>query len=141
VLPAVLVFAALFVLLLAGRIGGAKRADWLPRWPALVFAGAAIFALFKGAITPAVMLGVLAVGAWYFWPSLSNRRTAQPLRAEVEETEARTILGVGPGATDAEIRSAYRERMRRAHPDRGGSHADAARLTAARDRLLTRRRG
>lgn len=130
------------MLLLAGRIGGAKRADWLPRWPALVFAAAAIFALFRGALTPAVALAVLAVLAWYFWPSLSQRRPTEPtLRVDVEEAEARRILGVGPKATDAEIRTAYRERMRRAHPDQGGSHANAARLTAARDRLLARRRG
>jgi hypothetical protein len=140
VLPAVLVFAALFVLLLAGRFGGARRADWLPRWPALVFAAAAIFALFRGALTPAVALGVLAVLAWYFWPSLTKRRHASIMQPDVEEAEARRILGVTPTATDAEIRAAYRERMRRAHPDRGGSHAAAARLTAARDRLLARRR-
>jgi hypothetical protein len=29
--------------------------------------------------------------------------------------------------------------MARAHPDRGGRHADAARLTAARDFLLKKR--
>jgi hypothetical protein len=113
----------------------------MPRWPALIFAGAAIFALFKGAVTPAVMLVVLSVLSWYFWPSLSAGRTPPTARPSVEEVEARAILGVGPGATEAEIRSAYRERMRRAHPDRGGSHAEAARLTAARDRLLARRRG
>jgi hypothetical protein len=139
VLPAVLLFAALFVLLLAGRIGGAKRADWLPRWPAIVFAGAAIFALFKAAITPAIMLGALAVLSWFFWPLLA-KRPAAVLRPDVEEVEAQAILGVAPNATDAEIRAAYRARMRQAHPDQGGSHADAARLTAARDRLLARRR-
>ena len=138
-LPAVLVFAAVFVLLLAGRIGGAKRADWLPRWPALVFASAAIFALFKAATTPAIMLGALAVLSWFFWPLLAKPPAAVP-RPDVEEAEAYAILGVAPNATDAEIRSAYRERMRQAHPDQGGSHAGAARLTAARDRLLARRR-
>lgn len=140
-LPAVLVLVALFVLLLAGRIGGAKRADWLPRWPALVFATAAIFVLFKGALTPALILGVLAVLSWRFWPTLSQRRPVQTARPDVEEAEARTILGVGSVATEAEIRAAYRQRMRRAHPDHGGSNAAAARLTAARDRLLARRRG
>ena len=139
VLPAVLIFAALFVLLLAARIGGAKRADWLPRWPALVFAAASLAALFRGAITPVLGLAALAALAWLFWPSLTKRPTAPAVN--VEDAEARSILGVGPVATDAEIRTAYRERMRKAHPDHGGSHAAAARLTAARDRLLARRRG
>jgi hypothetical protein len=31
--------------------------------------------------------------------------------------------------------------MASAHPDRGGAHAQAARLTAARDRLLRRLHG
>jgi hypothetical protein len=142
VLPAVFVLAALFVLLFAARLGGAKRADWLPRWPALVFAAAAIIALFRGAVAPAVALSVLAALSWYFWPQLTKLRKAQSApHPDVEEVEARAILGVGPNATEAEIRAAYRQRMRRAHPDRGGNHADAARLTVARDRLVRRRRG
>jgi curved DNA-binding protein CbpA len=53
-----------------------------------------------------------------------------------QDAEARAVLGVGSTATAAEIRAAYRSKMAHAHPDRGGAHADAARLTAARDRLL-----
>ena len=49
---------------------------------------------------------------------------------------ARSILGVRPGATPAEIESAYRRLIRRAHPDQGGSDGLAAQLNAARDRLL-----
>ena len=63
----------------------------------------------------------------------------QRVQAPPGEAEARAILGVGPAATEAEIRQAYREKMARAHPDRGGRHADAARLTAARDFLLKKR--
>lgn len=50
--------------------------------------------------------------------------------------EARRVLGVAHNATAAEIRSAHRSRMKRAHPDRGGSTSDAARLNQARDILL-----
>ena len=50
--------------------------------------------------------------------------------------EARDILGVAPGATRLEIEAAFRRLMQRAHPDHGGSAGLAARINAARDRLL-----
>jgi hypothetical protein len=50
--------------------------------------------------------------------------------------EARSILGVEPGATTAEVRVAYKRLMQRAHPDKGGTAGLAAQLNAARDRLL-----
>lgn len=57
-------------------------------------------------------------------------------RGGMSESEARSILGVGSEAGRAEIESAYRRLMQRAHPDRGGSAGLAAQLNAARDRLL-----
>ncbi len=50
--------------------------------------------------------------------------------------QARSILGVGPAATAADIRAAYKRLMRRAHPDLGGTSGLAAQLNAARDRLI-----
>jgi curved DNA-binding protein CbpA len=50
--------------------------------------------------------------------------------------DARSILGVEPQATTAEIKAAYTRLMQRAHPDKGGSAGLAAQLNAARDRLL-----
>jgi hypothetical protein len=50
--------------------------------------------------------------------------------------EARDILGVAPGASRPEIEAAFRRLMLRAHPDHGGSAGLAARINAARDRLL-----
>jgi hypothetical protein len=50
--------------------------------------------------------------------------------------DARSILGVEPEATTADIRAAYTRLMQRAHPDKGGSAGLAAQLNAARDRLL-----
>ncbi|HEY1879976.1 MAG TPA: DnaJ domain-containing protein [Caulobacteraceae bacterium] len=50
--------------------------------------------------------------------------------------DARALLGVSETATAAEIEAAYRRLMLRAHPDQGGTDALAAKLTAARERLI-----
>lgn len=46
------------------------------------------------------------------------------------------VLGVGPGASKADIVDAYRRRAMRAHPDQGGSAAAMAELNRARDEAL-----
>ncbi|MCJ2015724.1 DnaJ domain-containing protein [Methylobacterium sp. J-076] len=56
------------------------------------------------------------------------------------QEEAYQILGLERGASTQEIRSAHRTLMKRAHPDQGGSVEGAARVNAARDRLLNRHR-
>jgi hypothetical protein len=139
VLPVLLIVTAIFALLFVARLGGSHRAELMKRWPAVAFAGAALLAVSRGAIWPAIAFAALAALAWTWWPAIersvrkSAPRTAAP---DPADAEARAILGVGPTATSSEIRAAYRSKMARAHPDRGGSHAEAARLTAARDRLL-----
>ena len=51
-------------------------------------------------------------------------------------TEWYDVLGVKPTATKGEIDAAYRSLMQTAHPDRGGSHNQAATLNRARDDAL-----
>lgn len=58
----------------------------------------------------------------------------------MSRAEAYAILGVGPGASEADIRAAHKRLMRAAHPDGGGSDWVASRVNQARDVLLGRRR-
>jgi hypothetical protein len=137
-----LALAALFALLFVARVGGARRRQVMERWPAFVLAGAALFAFARGGWLPGIALALAAGAAWELYPRLTARRTQTEKKSAPDpaDVEASAILGVGENATASEIRSAYRTRMAQAHPDRGGSHAEATRLTAARDRLLRNKR-
>lgn len=48
-----------------------------------------------------------------------------------EPGDWRSVLGLGQGATLTDAEARWREMMRTAHPDIGGSHAEATRLNAA----------
>jgi hypothetical protein len=53
-----------------------------------------------------------------------------------EAAPALAVLGLGPGATEADVRRAYRRLALETHPDRGGSAEAFRRITAARDHAL-----
>lgn len=46
-----------------------------------------------------------------------EHRAPQPPREQPSRSKARRVLGVGPEADQAEIRSAYRDRVKEVHPD------------------------
>lgn len=54
--------------------------------------------------------------------------------------EALEVLGLEPGADEAEIRAAHKRLLRLVHPDRGGSAYLAKKVYQARDTLLNQRR-
>jgi hypothetical protein len=93
------------------------------------------FLVVRGALVAGLALG--AVGVWLAlaarWPRPSLTRPPSGDAMSLEE--ARSILGVGPQASAAEVRQAYTRLMRRAHPDQGGTSGLAAQVNAARDRL------
>lgn len=84
-----------------------------------------------------VCIVLLVIGAWSATTARRPAaRKAKPSSNAPGLTEARSILGVGPDASKAEIQAAYARLIRLAHPDKGGTAGLAAQLNAARDRLL-----
>ena len=73
------------------------------------------------------------------WRGADEAGTPPPTTT-MDERTALEILGLGPGAAEAEIKIAHRELMARLHPDHGGSSYLAAQLNQARDYLLRKRR-
>jgi DnaJ homolog subfamily C member 19 len=72
----------------------------------------------------------------------SNQQQAPPpppgRQGNMTREEAFEVLGLHPGASEAEIRAAHHRLMRAAHPDSGGSDWVATRINLARDILLGR---
>ncbi|MNS63891.1 Dna-J like membrane chaperone protein [compost metagenome] len=100
-------------------------------------------ALFAGAVLAAsrgVWIAAIGMAGAGLWLAVQSRiRPAAPRAPVAErltEAEARAILGVSADATAQEVQAAWRRLMARAHPDQGGTEGLAARVNAARDRLL-----
>lgn len=134
----VLAAIAVWALIRLGRQSeGRRRGQWrvaATLFSGVMLAGGALLA-FKGAWLPAV--GLIGAGLWL--TVASRQRTVPSRQADaLSDSEARSILGVPVGASPEAINTAWRRLMGRAHPDQGGTEGLAARLNAARDRLLKR---
>jgi DnaJ-domain-containing protein 1 len=115
---------------------GPRRGQW--RVAATLIAAALLgggaLALSRGAWITGVGLCAAAL-----WLTLASRIRSVPPRGEgLSDAEARSILGVSADATAQDITAAWRRLMARAHPDQGGTEGLAAKLNAAKDRLLKR---
>ena len=131
----ILGIAVFIVLVWLGRRGPREPNEWRSAagiiGMACIVAGIAV--LLRGMTVAGTLIIIVGLGL-----ALVARRI--PLSfGPMTDAQARRILGVEEGATDAEIQSAYRARMRTAHPDQGGSADEAARLNAARDKLTGKR--
>ena len=85
--------------------------------------------------------GLVGAGAYLIWSSRIRYAPIRPVSVRTEpidDAEARSILGVDGDASPQAIQAAWRRVMARAHPDQGGTEGLAARVNAARDRLLKR---
>ncbi|MGK9166545.1 hypothetical protein KXR53_09630 [Inquilinus limosus] len=71
-----------------------------------------------------------------FGPDWTKQDGAGVRKGEMSEAEAYALLGLAAGASPAAVKAAHRRMMKRHHPDRGGSADMAAKLNAARDKLL-----
>lgn len=65
-----------------------------------------------------------------------GERRSSPWGSGMTHAQAREVLGVGPGASDDEIRDAHRREMMKHHPDHGGTDEQATRINQAKDLLL-----
>lgn len=135
------------LLVLMSALGAFSRADiasikqlglWVVAIGGLLLA---VLLLFTGrgatAIVALVALGPLV---WSWLGETRPRRPAGPpprrSTTRMSREEAYQVLGLVPGASEADIRAAHRRLMRAAHPDAGGSDWLAARVNEARDVLL-----
>ena len=86
-----------------------------------------------GRVLPGVLLACLGIVL-----AVTARRGSLPAPTmdKTELAEAREILGVAANATREDIQAAYARLIRAVHPDAGGTSGLAARINAARDRLL-----
>lgn len=121
------------------RSPGVRRGRWRVGAGLLAAAmlGAGALVAVRGGYAKGSLLILAALGLAMIARTDRTRRPRRPPRGTaLDEAQARAILEVGETADEAEIKAAYARLMRRAHPDRGGTAEAAARLNAARDRLL-----
>ena len=134
----------LALLVLMGAVGAFSRAQvasikqfgiWTLAIGGLLLSVLLLFTRGPAGLGTLVLLGPL-LWSWVGQarPGAAPRRPAPGGR--MTRAEALDVLGLKPGATEADIRAAHHRLMRAAHPDAGGSDWLASRINQARDVLL-----
>jgi hypothetical protein len=127
---------ALWALVRLGRqTEGPGRGQWRVSATLVAAAclGGGVLALARGSW---MIGGGLIVAGLYLVFASRIRAIVRSAESGMSLKEARDTLGVGADATAEQINIAWKRLMARAHPDQGGTQGLAARLNAARDRLL-----
>lgn len=103
---------------------------------ALAAVGAVVSGMRGGWVASLFLVGL---SAWLGHRARQTFQTAKDVTdGAMSLDEAHRVLGVDATADRAAIERAYRNRMRDGHPDHGGTDAVAARINAARDRLIAK---
>lgn len=142
--------AAIFGLLVyvgrQSKSGKIKPGPWIKQGRALVSVAAVAVAIggFVAIMRGQYLLGSLIVSAAFAMAGGARFRhqakTPPPEGTNsLTEVEAYRLLGLPVGSDRKTILRAWKDRMKDAHPDQGGSNERAAKINAARDVLLKRR--
>ena len=137
-MPYILLGLAAFALLVwVGR--RARPVLARPEWKiaSATMAGIALIGGGLLAVTGRVIPGAVLAAVGLVLVMTARRGELPTPRLDATDlAEAREILGVAAGASREEIQAAYARLIRAVHPDAGGTSSLAARINAARDRLL-----
>lgn len=133
----------------AARMDSAKLGKTLRLTAGAGLAAIAVFLGVSGRLAVAIPLAVLAFylltgkqlflqGRIFPGQDRTGRAAgeARPSRSRMSRAQAYRVLNLLPSASEEEIARAYRDLMKRVHPDHGGSEHFAAELNEARDVLL-----
>jgi hypothetical protein len=148
-LGAMILGAVLVLVFILRKVPEERRAliGILSRYAGYLLGTTALALTATGRFGLALPFGVLAFyllgGQERIFPWLRKRQnygrpsgTHPGSRHTMSRDEAYRVLNLKPGASKQDIRRAYRELMKRLHPDMGGSDHFAAQLNEAKDILL-----
>ena len=129
------------------RLGRLAAGPWIKQFRAvrsvlgMLLLGAGGFLAVGGEWPAAIacLIGAFVLGSTVRFSGMKAKEPQTAASFTSEEIRAYQTLGLSIGADRSAIKAAWKQQMKVAHPDQGGSGGRAAALNAARDVLLRRR--